>query len=91
MPEFKVDILPVGAPPPNIGHKITKIKEGEIIHVGVLENGTESGQTTLYITIDMHNGEHVCCQTTLNLLNMLHGIANGADKRFKECKDYGKN
>lgn len=78
-----LDVKVVGLNDPPPWPEITDCTPGNLEKVGGLQNGTQNGQTTLYFIIKTPTG-HVSGQTTLALLDTLHAIAHGADKRFKE-------
>lgn len=67
-----------------------KVVEGEFDKVGILEGGTMNGNTSIYFIAQTPHGP-IGLQMTLNMLNGLVAIANGADKRFKEKHTYGQN
>lgn len=83
MHHIEVKIGAVGDPPLFPQHAKEKLIKGELQTVGVLENGTVQGNTSLFCTVKTKEAR-VCFELTLSMLQHINGIATGADQRFKE-------
>lgn len=62
---------------------IKPVLKGELTHVGILEAGMKSGDTSLYFIVSTPAGP-VTAETSLAALTAIQAIATGADKRFKD-------
>lgn len=83
-----LDVKVVGLQDPPPWPHIKPAHYGKLEKVGVLQAGMASGKTSLYLIIKTPIG-YITAETSLDILNGLTAIANGADKRFKE--DPAKN
>jgi len=83
MHHVEIKIGAVGDPPLFPQHSQENLISGTLETVGVLERGTVNGNTSLFCTVKTKEGR-VCFQMTLAMFEWIHGIATGADKRFKE-------
>jgi len=78
----KIQIGAVGDPKlfPEMEGKVAV--EGRVEHVGILEKGTESGATSLFIYITLPDESIVCAQMTASMLLSIAGAVRGAVERF---------
>lgn len=83
MNHVEIKIGALGDPPLFPLRAKEKLIEGELQTIGVLEAGTQSGNTSLFCTVHTTQGR-VCFQLTLAMLQNITGIATGADQRFQE-------
>lgn len=86
---LNIKISEIGDPPvfPELAGKI---KVGSFHSVTIMEGGMQSGATSLYFLVNTPNGI-VAVETSGALLEGLHSALQGANQRFKEKKNYGKN
>lgn len=66
----------------DIASDLSNLKETEDITIGILENGTHSGQTTLMFCLKNNDGTVSMAQCTANQFEMLIGAFRGAVQRF---------
>ena len=67
------------------------IDQIEMVHpanvvIGIMEAGTEGGQTVLSVNMKCADGTYRCCQLTAALFEGLYVVFKGVQGRFKEEK-----
>jgi hypothetical protein len=60
----------------------TKVVYGELDHVWIMNDGTESGKPAVMLRTKLPDGTLVLCQTTGNMFNMAAGALRGACQRW---------
>lgn len=60
----------------------TKITEGNLESVGILEAGMQSGDVSLGLNVRMPDGSLVWVQVTPSILTGIHAAMKGAQERF---------
>lgn len=96
MPDIDILIQEYGATPVLqglhglMGVSKEQVDKATIDIMVVVEKGMTSGKTSIMFLLT-HSGQKCYAETSLALLQTMVTVANGADKRFEEKRQYGTN